>query len=282
MTRLCHYLLMPIFLFACIQDRATGDDMYPTVDQLPAGKQLPDPFQFFGSDRRVKTREDWEQRQTEMMKMLQHYIYGPAFPQVYKYEVESRTEEQVSGSEIIKYTANLKIGPDANHPVTISYYLLPHREANSILIYVVAGEEPLDTDAIKIAKRGYGYAALTVGPYEKIARRISSGIEGTRTMAWVWGMNEMINYLTSEHRIDKVIITGCSRYGRVALLTGALIRLMTATASPAVTGTESSTSSGRSGFCHTDAEQSRGSSCSIMRSVVSGKPNAGGRFSLLT
>ncbi len=52
------------------------------------------------------------------------------------------------------------------------YYLLPHEEAHSILIYVVAREEPLDANAIEIAKRGYSYAALNVGPYETIARRI--------------------------------------------------------------------------------------------------------------
>ncbi|KAA5542699.1 hypothetical protein FYK55_14305 [Roseiconus nitratireducens] len=195
---------------------------FPTVNQLPVNHQLPDPFQFFGSDRRVKTLEDWEQRQAEMMEMLQHYIYGPAFPQVNQYKVESRAEEPLAGGEVIKYSADLKLGPDLSAPVSISYYLLPNKEANSILVYVVAREEPADEDAIAIARRGYAYTALKVGPYEKIARRLYPEIDGTRTMGWVWGMNEIIHYLTHEHQIDKVILTGCSRYGRVALLTGAL------------------------------------------------------------
>jgi len=94
----------------------------------------------------------------------------------------------------------------------------------------MASEEPKDEDAIEIARRGYAYAALKVGPYEKIAKSIYPDVQGTRTMGWVWGMNEMINYLTREHKIDKVIITGCSRYGRVALLTGALNKRVDLTA----------------------------------------------------
>ena len=221
-----------VCLLACFQDQVSGDDKYPTVDQLPVNDQLPDPFQFFGSDRRVKTREDWQQRQTEMMEMLQHYIYGPAFPQVNKYNVVSRTEEVIADGKVTKYTANLKLGPDVSHavPVPIEYYLLNGRDTNSILVYVVAREEPKDEDAIEIAKRGYAYVALRVSPYEKIARSIYPEIPGTRTMSWVWGMNEMIHYFTREHQIDKVIITGCSRYGRVAILAGALNKRVDLTA----------------------------------------------------
>lgn len=203
---------------------------FPSVEELPSKEKLPDPFQFFGSDRRVKTTEDWKQRQAEMMKMLQHYIYGPAFPQVNKYKVESRTEKPLAGGNVIKYTASLKLGPDHSHPVTFGYYLLKNKKPQSILIYVVAREEPKEEDSIEITKRGYAYTALRVSPYEKLARKIFPNVKGTRTMAWVWGMNEIINYLTHEHKCNKVIITGCSRYGRVALLTGALNKRVDLTA----------------------------------------------------
>jgi len=192
------------------------------VEDLPALDKLPDPFQFFGSDRRVLNLKDWQQRQAEMMAMLEHYIYGPAFPQVNKYKVESRTEETLAGGNVVKYTASLKLGPDLNHPVSISYYLLKSKDANSMLINVVANEEPKDEDAIEFAKRDYAYTALKVGPYEKFAKAIYPDIQGTRTMGWVWGMNEIIHYLTHEHKLDKVILTGCSRYGRVAAIAGAL------------------------------------------------------------
>lgn len=225
-------VVMSVCIFpsvACCQHQASADK-YPTVDQLPANDRLADPFRFFGSDRRVKTRKDWEQRQAEMMDMLLHYVYGPAFPQVNKYKVESRTEQPLAGGDVVKYTADLKLGPDLSHPVTIAYYLLKNRESNSILINVVAREEPRDEDAVEFAKRGYAYTALKVAPYEKIARRIDPDLQGTRTMAWVWGMNEVIHYLNREHQFDKVIVTGCSRYGRVALLAGAMNKRVDLTA----------------------------------------------------
>lgn len=199
-----------------------GADKYPTVDQLPASDELPDPFRFFGSDRRVKTKADWEQRQAEMLELLQHYIYGPAFPPVNRYKVESRTEEPLVDGKVIKYTANLKLGPDLIYPVAVEYYLLKNRASNSIVICVVAEDEPQDGDALEITKRDYAYMALGVGPFEKIAKSIHPDIQGTRTMGWVWGVNEVIHYVTREHQIDKVILTGCSRYGRAAVLASAL------------------------------------------------------------
>ena len=227
------WMAVPIWLLAWLtgcQQSPVNAQEYPSVDQLPPNDLLTDPFQFFNDERRVLSMEDWQQRQTEMMKLLQHYVYGPAFPQINKYKVESRTEDQLVDGKVTKYTADLKIGPDLSHPVTIHYYLLKNQKPTSLLIYVVAREDPRDQDAIGFARRGYAYTALKVGPYEKIARKVYPHIEGTRTMAWVWGMNEMIHYLTQEHKFDKVLITGCSRYGRVALLTGALNKRIDLTA----------------------------------------------------
>jgi hypothetical protein len=40
-------------------------------------------------------------------------------------------------------------------------------------------------------------------------------------MGWVWGINEILHYLLNEHDTNKLIVAGCSRYGRVAILVGA-------------------------------------------------------------
>jgi len=97
-----HGVVISVCLFAGFQQQAIAADKYPTVEQLPANDLLADPFQFFGSDRRVKTREDWNQRQAEMLELLHHYIYGPAFPQVNKYEVVSKTEGQLADGNLVK------------------------------------------------------------------------------------------------------------------------------------------------------------------------------------
>lgn len=201
---------------------SSGPETFPTVDALPSRKTLADPFQFFGSDRRVKTRDDWKERQAEMTRLLLHYVYGPAFPPVGKSEVESRSEETLAKGKVVKHTVTLRLGPYLNHAMTVAYFLPAGAKSQSLLFNVLGKEEPKDEDGIAIAKRGYAYAAVRVGSSEKIARSIYPKIPGTRSMAWVWGMNEVLNALVSEHEFDKVVVTGCSRYGRVAALVGAM------------------------------------------------------------
>lgn len=212
------------------QGEASSADHYPSVEDLPARKKLPDPFQFFGTDRQVKTLADWEERQAEMMGLLQHYIFGPVFPPVNKYKIESRTREPLADGKIIKYTARLLLGPNLDQPTTIIYHLHQDRASRSILINVIARDDPKDEDALEIAERGYDYAGVRVSPYEKIARNIYPDLEATRSMGWVWGINEIVHYLTEEHPFDKVIITGCSRYGRVATIVGAINKRIDLTA----------------------------------------------------
>jgi hypothetical protein len=211
-------------------DETNAGDQYPSVKELPPRDKLPDPFQFFGTQRRVKTLEDWKERQAEMMELLQHYVFGPIFPPVKQYKIESRTEESLANGKLIKYTDRILLGPDLDQPTTIIYHLHQDRASRSILINVIAREDPKDEDALEIAKRGYDYAGVRVSPYEKIARNIYPDLEATRSMGWVWGINEIVHYLTQEHKFDKVILTGCSRYGRVATIVGALNKRIDLTA----------------------------------------------------
>ncbi|MBD3676312.1 MAG: hypothetical protein HUJ26_22605 [Planctomycetaceae bacterium] len=227
MIVMAEILLASMLVLPC---ETNADDRYPSLEELPAQKKLPDPFQFFGSDRRVKTVADWEERQAEMMDLLQHYIFGPLFPPVGKYKIEQRTEEPLADGKVIKYTARLLLGPDLDQPTTIIYHLHRDRAARSILIDVIARDDPKDEDALEIAARGYDYAGVRVSPYEKLARNVYPDLEATRSMGWVWGINEIVYYLTEEHQFDKVILTGCSRYGRVATIVGAINKRVDLTA----------------------------------------------------
>ena len=47
-------------------------------------------------------------------------------------------------------------------------------------------------------------------------------VRGNTMMAWVWGINEVIHYLYKAHKIDNVIVTGTSRFGKTAAMAGAL------------------------------------------------------------
>src|SRR3954453_184036 len=57
---------------------ATGSH-FPSLEQLPIIKGLPDPFRF-NDGTRVKTREDWPRRRAEIQAAVLHYEYGQMPP----------------------------------------------------------------------------------------------------------------------------------------------------------------------------------------------------------
>ena len=59
-----------------------ADTRYPDPDEFEDVMTLPNPYQFFQSERTVKTKEDWEERRKEILDLAQFYEYGykPAAP----------------------------------------------------------------------------------------------------------------------------------------------------------------------------------------------------------
>ena len=53
--------------FAWTQDSSYN---FPPVNELPVIEDLPDPFKFYNSEKRVATLEDWAKRREEMKKIL--------------------------------------------------------------------------------------------------------------------------------------------------------------------------------------------------------------------
>jgi len=52
------------------------DTKYPDPDELTDVMTLPNPYQFFMSDRIVESLEDWEERRAEILDLAQFYEYG--------------------------------------------------------------------------------------------------------------------------------------------------------------------------------------------------------------
>lgn len=80
-----------------------GDTRYPDPYDLPERATLPDPFEFFGGGRRVKTRADWEERRREILKLAEFYEYGyrPEAPEAVEAWV---TEEKQAGNvEMLRF-----------------------------------------------------------------------------------------------------------------------------------------------------------------------------------
>lgn len=70
-------------LIAALDGLRWADTRYPDPFDLPECFTLPDPYQFFQSDRRVETAADWAERRAEILDLAQFYEYGymPAAPE---------------------------------------------------------------------------------------------------------------------------------------------------------------------------------------------------------
>ncbi|MBO7353464.1 MAG: leucine-rich repeat protein, partial [Lachnospiraceae bacterium] len=67
-----------------------GNTKYPDPAELPSVYTLPNPYKFFGTDRLVKSAQDWEERRAEILDLAQFYEYGykPGAPDDAVYSVE--------------------------------------------------------------------------------------------------------------------------------------------------------------------------------------------------
>lgn len=121
---------------------AKGEE-FPSVDQLPAIQELPDPLVMFNGTR-ITSKEQWlARRKPELKTLFQHYMYGnmPAAPQI-KATIE-RTDDALDGKATMKQVA-IAFGP-------------PDCPKIHLLLFVPkskAGHRESDHD------RGAGHAAL--------------------------------------------------------------------------------------------------------------------------
>ena len=71
-----------------------ADTRYPDPSDLPKQITLPNTYKFFGSDRVVKTKEEWEERSEEILNLAQFYEYG------FKPEYDSMTVTKAEAHKV--------------------------------------------------------------------------------------------------------------------------------------------------------------------------------------
>jgi len=210
---------------------------FPPVSELPAVKTLPDPFQFFGSDRKVTTKADWEKRREEMKAMIQFYEYGQGFPLPYNTVGKVTSSNPLFGGKATLYKADLSMGQ--NHSITGNVsYLVPTAGKGPFPVLMLARYYPKDSKLDSawmenVIDRGYMVAewyARQYNPYEG-GKRTPGQVEqaypdcdGGVLQEWSWGGSGVITYLSSLPVVDtnRIIFTGLSRLGKTALLTGVM------------------------------------------------------------
>ena len=219
-----------LVVVAVLPGRAEESNPFPSVDELPTEDKLPDPFRFFGSGRRVKDKEDWDARRAEMLRMIEHYVSGPAFPQTHNAKLEKLHSKKVYGGKATHHTAKLAMGPD--HAIECTFeYVLPDVDGSKPLLLYICPTRQYAEETIpwreKIIDRGYAFVWVVPGQFNGYkdngpVKDAFPDIEGNTMMAWVWGINEVIAYLNDAHHIDHVIVTGTSRFGKTASMAGAV------------------------------------------------------------
>lgn len=205
-----------------------AENQFPTVDELPVLKELPDPFQFFRSNRRVETKDDWEERRAEILRMVQHYSSGLAFPQTYNAKLENVESVEIYSGKATHYTASLSVGPDHMIECTCEY-IIPNTDGPKPLLFYICPRREYAEETIPwregIIDRGYAFVWVIPGQFNGYSdhgpvKDAFPDVKGNTMMAWVWGINEVIHYMETTHEIDKVIVTGTSRFGKTATAAG--------------------------------------------------------------
>jgi len=214
-----------------------NETKFPPVSALPEVKTLPDPFTFFGSNKRVATLKDWEKRREEMKALVQYYEYGKGFPLPYNTIGNITSSNTLFQGKATLYEAELSMG--VNHSVTGSVrYLVPTTDNGRYPVLMMARYYPQDTQLNNawlenVIDRGYMVAewyARQYNPYrghERTPGQVEQtypDYDGSVLQEWSWGGSGVITYLSSLDVADtnRVIFTGLSRLGKTALLTGVM------------------------------------------------------------
>lgn len=193
----------------------------PAPGPLTANAKLPDPFRRIDGTR-VTAKSDWRCRRAEIRQLAERYVYGtkPPKPQSVTGTV-SRTGITVNTSHN---------GRSASFSASVD---LP-AGTGPFPAVIVLGGLGADTATIKAS----GVAVISLDPYaigrEGTPRSNKQGAfyslygSGSSTgllLAWAWGVSRVIDVIEQSGggilKADATGVTGCSRFGKGAFVSGA-------------------------------------------------------------
>ncbi len=217
---------------------------------LPEVKKLANPFEFLDGTQ-VRNRDDWERRRRELKALFESYEYGSLPPKPETSTVSRGAVRIDEDAKMAREAIELTLG-HAGKTLQLHINLtLPHKPHGPVPVIVQGSfgrpglARPAGGDAEKkpaprpdrlrvFTDRGYGVAELnfqeaavdnkdrarTAGIYSLFGTDIDTGA----LMAWAWGVHRVIDVIETDDRIDakKIVVTGHSRYGKAALLAGAM------------------------------------------------------------
>lgn len=193
------------------------------AEALPAIKLLPDPFTSIDG-KRLTAKDQWRCRRAEISAQLQKYESGPKPPKpdnlsgtVTREQIEVEVEHQ---GKAMNFTASITMPTTGQAPYPAM---------------IGVGGSNLDNDYL--ASQG-----IAVISFDNNGMGAQSGLDSRGTgkffdlygndhpasslTAWAWGISRLIDVIENSDEalidVNRLGVTGCSRNGKGALLTGAL------------------------------------------------------------
>ncbi|KAI0355411.1 hypothetical protein OH77DRAFT_1496128 [Trametes cingulata] len=191
----------------------------PQPSDLPIIHTLPDPFTFRLSNRRVRSRADWECRREELMTLVQQYLYG-----YYPDHSRERVLAHRTGNNLT-ITVHAE-GKSATFPATLTF---PPRNATHF------GRVPVVINPGSIENTPFLESGVALATFDVSTVAVDSTARtgafwtlygdrdiGTLT-AWAWAHHRILDAIEQVvPKIDtsRVGVVGCSRFGKAALAAG--------------------------------------------------------------
>jgi endo-1,4-beta-xylanase len=222
---------------------------FPDPQDLRAVRHLPDPFTFLNG-KRVKTLADWNRRRAEIKSLMQYYEFGamPAKPASLTATAATGNSRDITirmteGARSATFAPRLTLptpeqaaaaGRQAPFPVIVS---LDFALNDGNPVYLAAGYAVLSIPARQVHSDNVEHTGplFDLYPYD-----VKAGHDFGSLLGWAWGASRSVDALeyllrtdasftvTVDGRavplvaMDKLAITGFSRMGKAALLTGML------------------------------------------------------------
>lgn len=225
--------MTPFLTLAILCFSAGADTTLVTeVDALPPMDKLPDPM-LMNDGRRVTTPEEWPSRRREIIEMLLYWEYGHMPPAPDNLHTGDVVETEVLDGAAVEHRATLIMGPEDRVRVRMGLYTpkAAGKPMPVLLAIEPVWEEHLRPVAQRALERGYLFAGFQRHDLDADSADRSDGVhpiypdyDWASLAVWAWGCMRVIDYLATLPAVDpeRIILTGHSRAGKVALLAGAL------------------------------------------------------------
>ncbi|MFI6993947.1 glucuronyl esterase domain-containing protein [Nonomuraea wenchangensis] len=195
----------------------------PDAGSLPTVSRLPDPFTKLDGTR-LTTRSDWRCRRQEIRKLAEKFVYGekPPKPSSVTGTVTSSgiTVNVSHNGRSASFSAGVQlptVGGSGPFPAVV---VLGGLGADTATIRA-AGAAVISYDPLAVGREGTPRSNKQGAFYTLYGATSGTGI----LAAWAWGVSRIIDVIEqsggSVLRADATGVTGCSRYGKGAFVTGA-------------------------------------------------------------